>query len=210
MDLFLPPSELVSASLLAAVNIPLNWFDAVFIIVIGLGFMDGKKNGLSGEHIPLAKWILIGLAGGVMGDLLGSLLQMTLSLSNYWSRMIGAFVWIGIIWSVFAFLNSKGISQLKDSDWFGRAEYPLGVVAGVFKLFCILLTVLSLLNGRLYTAQQIQAQREAQIKELGSAIFPTVGMINGAVFKSSYVGPYLKSWFSWAMITASPPPPKRP
>lgn len=195
--------------LLAAVHLSFNWFDAVFLITIGFGCYDGKKNGISGEHIPLFKWLLIGLAGGVMGDLFGSLLQMTLSLSSYWSRMIGAVLWIGTGWGVFAFLNSKGINQLKDSDWFGKVEYPLGVVAGALRLFCILLTVMSLLHGRIYTTAQIQAQREEQIQELGSAIFPTVGMINGAVFKSSYIGPRLTRWMGWAFITASPAPPKR-
>jgi len=198
-----------SAALFAAVRLPLNWFDAVFVFTIGFGCREGRKNGLSGEHIPLFKWMLIGLAGGVMGDLIGSFLQMALSLSNYWSRMIGAALWIGIGWGLFAFLKSKGINQLKDSDWFGKVEYPIGVVAGALRMLCILFTVMSLLNGRIYTTAQIQAQREAQIQELGSAIFPTVGMINGAVFKSSYFGPRLTRWFGWAFITASPAPYRR-
>lgn len=209
MDVALSTSVTSPFPLLAAVQLSFNWFDAVFLITIGFGCYDGKKNGLSGEHIPLFKWMLIGLAGGVMGDLFGSLLQMTLSLSSYWSRMIGAALWIGTGWGVFAFLNSKGITQLKDSDWFGKVEYPLGVVAGALRLLCILLTVMSLLNGRIYTTAQIQAQREEQIRELGSAIFPTVGMINGAVFKGSYIGPRLNRWMGWAFITASPAPPKR-
>lgn len=195
-------------SLLAAVHLPLNWFDAVFVLTLGYGGRAGRANGLSGEHIPLCMWLLIGLAGGVMGDLFGSLLQMTLRLSSYWSRMIGGCLWIGAVWGGFAFLRSKGINQLKDSDWFGKIEFPLGIAAGALRTFCILLTVLSLLNGRIYTVEQIRAQREAQIQELGSAIFPTVGMINGAVFRSSFVGPYLLRWFGWALITASPAPPK--
>ena len=191
---------------LAAAGLPLNWFDATFFAVIGYGAYSGKKNGLSGEHVPLAQWILTGLAGGTMGDLFGSLLMLALKLSSYWSHMIGAVVWIVMVWGAFAFLKSKGLSQLKDSDWFGRTEYPFGVVAGSIKTLCILLTVLSLLNGRIYTAAQVRAQRDAQIEELGSALFPTVGMINGSVFQSSFFGPRLRRWFGWAMITTSPPP----
>lgn len=206
MDLVLSSDPAPWLPLLAAARLQLNWFDAAFVLAVGWGCYDGKRNGLSGEHLPLLKWMLIGLAGGVMGDLFGSILGMTLKLSNYWSRMIGAFMWIGAVWGAFAFLKSKGINQLKDSDWFGKIEYPLGFVAGAAKLFCILLTVLSLLNGRTYTPQQIAAQREAQIKEIGSAMFPTMGMINDAAFNRSFTGPRIRGWCGWAFITASPAP----
>ena len=199
----------VPIQFLAVAGLPLNWFDAVFLASVIYGGYRGKANGLSGEHVPLGQWILIGLAGGTMGDLLGSFLMLILKLSSYWSHMIGTTIWIVVIWGMFAFLKGKGHAQLRDSDWFGKTETPLGIAAGALKSFCILLTVLSLLNGRIYTVEQIRAQRESQIKELGSALFPTVGMINGAVFQTSFVGPYLRAWFGWAMITASPAPARR-
>ena len=208
MDLLPPPGTCLEFPLLAAARIPLNWFDAACLFAVGFGCYDGRRNGVSGEHLPLLKWILIGLAGGVMGDLFGSVLQMALSLSHYWSRMIGVGIWIGAVWGSFAFLKSKGINQLKDSDWFGKIEFPLGFVAGAFRLLCIVLTVMSLLNGRIYTAAQIEAQRAAQVRELGSAVFPTMGMINDAAFNRSFTGPYLRRWFGWAFITASPAPSK--
>lgn len=186
--------------LLAALR--LNMFDALVLGALGWGVYQGKQQGAASTHVSVVQWMLIGFGGGAMGNLFGSFLSSILG-SPYWSQLIGYFVWIFIIMIVFAFLNSKGMGEWKNSDWFGRLEYPLGILGGLIKYFCIILTVMSILNAKHYTPAMIKADRDWQIEEFGSTLFPSLTMLNNMIFNTSFSGPNIKRVFGWAILSSA-------
>lgn len=190
-----------SIMLFAATALRLNMFDAVLVGLVGFGIWRGKQEGFSGEHMGLLQWMLITLAGGIMAGALGSLFESLFSASRYWGQILGFIMWAAMVVGGFSFLASKGKVELGDGDTFGRLEYPLGILAGAIKNFCILLAVISLLNGRHYSAEQIAASRAAQVKEFGSALIPTPALLSQSVFQASFFGPHIKKYLSWAMLT---------
>ena len=40
-------------------TLPFNAFDLVLVVVLGLGIYSGRKQGMSGELLPLVKWLAI-------------------------------------------------------------------------------------------------------------------------------------------------------
>ena len=193
-----------SIMLFAATEFRLNMFDAVLVGVVGYGIWRGKQEGFSGEHMGLLQWSLISLPGGNMAGALGAVFEGLFSTSLYWGQILGFVLWAAMVVGGFSFLASKGKFELGDGDTFGRFEYPLGILGGAIKNFCILLAVISLLNGRYYTAEQIAASRAAQVKEFGSALIPTPPLLSQNVFQSSFFGPKIKKYMSWAMLTPIP------
>ena len=186
----------------------LNMFDALILGALGWGIYQGKEEGASSTHVSVVQWMLIGLAGGFMGNLLGSFLLMIFG-SPYWSQLFGFFLWIFMVACFFAYLNSKGKGEWKDADWFGRTEYPLGILGGLIKYFCIILTIMSILNAKHYTPAMIKADRDWQIEEFGSMLFPSFTMLNNTVFNTSFSGPHLTKVFGWAILPSAKPPVKR-
>jgi len=199
-------SSMEFTPLIAALR--LNMFDAVLAGALGWGIYQGKEHGASTTHVSVVQWMLIGLAGGFAGNLLGSLMFSILG-SAYWGQLTGYLLWIFIVAAFFAFLNSKGKGEWKDADWFGRLEYPLGVLGCVLKYFCIILTIMSILNAKHYSAEDIRKDRAWQIEEFGSALFPTFTMLNNTVFNTSFCGPYVKKAFSWAILPSAKAPTRR-
>jgi len=187
--------------LFAATELRLNLFDAVLVGLVGYGIWRGKEGGMSGEHMGFLQWTLIALPGGLMGGLLGSLFAGLFAASPYWGQILGFLIWGALVVGVFSFLASKGKVELAEADTFGRLEYPLGILAGATKNFCILLAVISLLNGRYYSPEQVAASRAAQMKEFGIQLIPTPTLLNHTVFQTSFFGPHIRKYLSWAMLT---------
>ncbi|MGB0583139.1 MAG: hypothetical protein ACPGVU_25935 [Limisphaerales bacterium] len=183
----------------------LNMFDALLLGALGWGVYQGKEQGASSTHVSVVQWMVIALPGGLAGAFLGSFLGPMLG-SAYWGQLTGYLIWIFIVVGFFAFLNSKGASEWKEADWFGKTEYPLGVLGCMIKYFCIVLTVMSLLNANYYTSEMIRRDREWQIEEFGSALFPSFTMLNNTVFNTSFSGPPLKKTFEgWAILPSAKP-----
>ncbi|MFT4688135.1 MAG: hypothetical protein ACKVHO_03630 [Verrucomicrobiia bacterium] len=188
-----------SGPLLAATGIPLNWFDAVILGALGYGYHLGKTNGAAEEHLPAMKWLLIVTLGGFGAGPLGGLFS-GIGLGKYWGQMF-AYLFLGfLVFLFFKFMDSRGQSKLKDSEWFGRMEYPLGIFLGMLKHLCIVVFFMALVNSKSVTAALVAASRENQIKEFGSEIFPTFPGINHGMFVNSFTGPYLRKGLKWILL----------
>ena len=46
-------------------SLPVNWFDAVVVLVLGFGLFRGRKNGMSKEILPLFQWLAVILVSGL-------------------------------------------------------------------------------------------------------------------------------------------------
>lgn len=196
-------------ALLGATSFSPNLFDAVLIGAVGYGIYTGKQEGASGIWMSSLQWLIIALPGGLMGGLFGAALRSLFGAGPFWSQILGYVMWILLVCGIFAFLYSKGKNEAIDGDKFGALEYPLGIFAGMLKGVFILLTVMSFLNGRVYSAQVIEASRAGQIEEFGTTLFPTVPMMHHLAFNSSFSGPHLKTAFGWAILQPVKAPARR-
>jgi len=208
MEWFASSSPALPA-LLGAAGFSPNLFDALLLGLLGYGGYKGKQDGASGTWLSFIQWLCIALPGGLMGGLFGAGLRALFGAGPFWSQIIGYSLWILLVCCVFGYLYSKGKDEAIDGDKFGRLEYPLGVLAGVLKGLFILLTVMSFLNGRVYTSQVIEASRANQIKEFGTTLFPTVPMLHHMAFNTSFSGPRLKTAFGWALLQPYQPVTRR-
>jgi hypothetical protein len=185
--------------LFAATGIPLNWFDAIILGALGYGYHLGKTNGASEEHMPAMKWLLIVTISGFGAPPLGGLFS-SIGLGKYWGQMMAYLFLAFLVFLFFKFLDSRGKSTLRDSEWFGRGEYPLGILLCMLKHMSIVVFVMALVNSKSVTAATVAASRENQIKEFGSAIFPTFPVINHGMFVNSFAGPHLRKRLKWVLL----------
>ncbi len=192
--------------LVGAMELRLNLFDAALVIMLGYGFHLGNREGASGLWLSAVQWLLIALPGGLMGGLMGSLFRGLIGAGPYWSQISGYACWLVMVWGVFAYLRSEGKDEAIDGDKFGRLEYPLGTLCGVLRNLFIVLTVISFLNARVYTRQQLAFDKQQQIEEFGTALFPTRSSLHGMVYNTSFFGPRVKFLFGWALLQPAPPP----
>lgn len=187
-------------SLLGAINLRANLFDAILLGLLAYGFHIGKCEGASGTWMSCVQWLLIALPGGFMGGFLGSLFRTLFSIGPGWSQFFGYMLWLIVIWGIFAFLASKGVHESVEGDKFGKLEYPLGILLNMFRNFFIILVVLSFLNARAYTSAELEAGRRKQIEELGSVFFPTPTSLHFTFHKNSFTGPKLQRYLGWAIL----------
>src|SRR5258706_9302795 len=61
---------------------PISWVDFVTVIVVGIGFVRGRKRGLSEELLDVLQWIIIVVAGAFFYRTLGDLMNQKPLLSQ--------------------------------------------------------------------------------------------------------------------------------
>lgn len=186
-------------------QLPLNWFDLAVVTVLLLGIRQGQKNGMSGELIPLLKWLVIVLVAGHGYEPLGRWLManspfglLTCYILAYLLSALG-------VMAVFSLAKRLVGGKLVGSDAFGRAEYYLGMGAGMLRFACVLLAGLALLNARLYTDAEVRAMQRFQKEMYGSNFFPTLQTLQREVFTASFLGPMVKQYCSSLLIRPTPP-----
>src|SRR5688572_18003207 len=135
----------------------ISWVDFAILLVVVAGIARGRKRGMSEELLDIVKWVGVLVAVAFLhrpaGEMLASSTMFSL-LSCY------IFVYTGIVLFLklfFGFIRKQIGDKLVSSDFFGSAEYYLGMIAGAFRYVCITVVVLAFLNARHYTAEEIQA-----------------------------------------------------
>lgn len=170
----------------------LGWFDVLVVALIVVGFYRGRKRGMSEEFPLLIQWIVI-LTGGAFlyrpaGELVSDLTGMG---KLFW------FVMIYLLWAITVktvvtwIVRAKG-DKVNLADTFGKAEYPLGVVAGMIRFVLVIFFSLALLNARLYSNAELTAMAKFQQDNFGNISLPTIGSIQGSIFRESVVGKLIK------------------
>jgi uncharacterized membrane protein required for colicin V production len=180
-----------------------SWVDAVIILMLILGLRRGLARGISEEVFDLFKW-LAGLAlagcfylplGDFMADGLG------FPPRHFWHLA----VYVGLVAGVrvpITFLHDRYGHKLLTSDFFGKAEYGLGTLAGACRYACIVLVCLAVFNGHYYTPEEIQNQVVAQENLFGSAPFPTTGTMQHEIFEASKFGSAARHYLPMLLIQA--------
>ncbi len=190
-------------------KLPVNIFDAIVLVVLGLGVWRGRKHGMSEELLMLLKWVSILLACAFSYEPLGRLIAQEGNFSLLSSYLM-AYVSVALgILILFAGLKRAFGGKLLGSDLFGKAEYYLGMGAGLVRFTCVLLVALAILNARFFSDAEIQAMERFQNDVYGSNFFPGLHNLQAMVFERSFMGPVIRQGLGFLLIKPTAPEEKK-
>jgi uncharacterized membrane protein required for colicin V production len=184
----------------------LNWFDFVVLLLLAVGVLRGRKRGMSEEVLDLVKWILIVIAAAYLYQPLGEFVASVTPFSNL-TCYIALYASIALVtYGFFAAIRRAIGQKLVTSDAFGEGEYYMGMVAGGFRYFCVLIVCLAFLNARLYNAEKVKADDAYWEKNLGSGIRPpSISHLQLSVFENSFCGGLARNYLAAYMIRPTAP-----
>ena len=140
-------------------NLPFNWFDVVFVVVLCLGLWRGRRNGMTKEVMPTFQWLTLVLVCGMFYPLFAPTYTNTLGTGKLASAVLGYFTLALATWVVFSILKRIFVPLLTGSNFFGGGEYYWGTFFGMIRFACMLVAALALLNAPFYTTAEIQAHK---------------------------------------------------
>lgn len=190
-------------------NLPFNWFDVVFLVMLLIGLQRGRKRGMSLEFITMLNWISIIVAAGLLYQPLGDWFMTVVPLGKLSAYILSYLAVAGAVAGIFQLIKGSLGGRLAGKDTFGKAEYYLGMPAGVVRFLCILMAGLALLNARLYRLDEVKRMQKYQLDNYGSEFFPTLQSCQASVFNKSLLGPHIKKHLSFLLIEPNQPEPKQ-
>jgi uncharacterized membrane protein required for colicin V production len=200
---------------LALDNLPVNWFDGAVLGILIFGLFRGRKHGMTREVLPLLKWVSLVLVCGFWYQTAAQLLVNTGRLSKLASCIFGYLLLAFAVFLVFLTIKRLLGYRLGENNFFGSAEYYLGMFSGMIRVACMLLAVLALLNAPFYTEVDIK-KHDAYVKRwFGGGLysgdyFPSLKTVQEQVFTKSFTGPYIKDYLGPLLIETVPPPKAKP
>ncbi len=182
-------------------KLPFNWFDVLLVVVLVAGILRGRKRGMSEELITLLRWLALvavcALFYQPVGDFIAGSGRVFSHLASYIMAYMGLALGVAVLFT----LIKRGLGgKLIGSDVFGKAEYYLGMPAGMVRFACMLIAVLALLNAREFTQQEIQRDEAYTMENYGSHFFPSVRSMQEMVFAKSLAGPWIKDKLAVLLI----------
>lgn len=191
----------------AANNLPVNYIDGVVGVWLVVGFIVGRKRGMTQEVIPTIGWLCaVILAGLFYVPLSAIIFQNTAGAFNHLWANITAYLAIAFaIYILFLWIKQNFSERLTGSDSFGSAEYYLGAFSGFLRFACIVVMVVAFVHSRVYTASELAATDKAQSKDFEGIRFPTYGSVQHAILAESLTGKLLQTYLHRLLITTGPP-----
>jgi len=194
-------------------NLPFNWFDVAVLLVLVMGLVRGRKNGMSKEVLRTFQWLALVIVCGFFYDTAAQLLINTVAWNKLNSYVAGYLILAFLVWLVFVVLKKALVPSLTGSNFFGNGEYYLGMMSGMVRFACIIFFALALLNAPVYTPAQIAAHQAYVKRWFGGGIYggnyvPDVPTVQDSVFKKSFVGPYIKDYLGQLLINTGSPEPE--
>lgn len=187
-------------------KLPINLFDFVFVGVLVVGVLRGRKHGMSEELLGLLKWVAIVFACAVAYEPLGKIFASSSRVFSLLSCYLMAYVAAALaVLILFAGVKRMLGGKLLGSDLFGSAEYYLGMGSGLIRASCMLMAALALLNARYFSPDEIQSMRKFQDDVYGSNFFPTLQTVQSAVFERSLAGRWIRGNLGFFLIKPTAP-----
>ncbi|MCS7338483.1 MAG: CvpA family protein [Verrucomicrobiae bacterium] len=187
-----------------AAKLPISWFDLVFVCLLIAGLFRGRKNGMSGELLPLLQWLTILFVCSEAYESVGNTLAATAQLSRLFSY-VAAYVGLAILVKAgFSLIKSVFKGKPLSADFFGRTEYYFGMLAGMARFGCMIVFVLALLNARLYTEAEIMRDIQFQRETYGAQFFPKLYTVQNHVFVQSTAGAFIRQHLGRFLIKPTP------
>lgn len=181
-------------------NMPVNWVDALAVAILVIGFIRGRKRGLSQELLDTIQWILIVVVGAMYYRPVAALLSKQPMFSTL-SYYILSYVLIALGFKIIFTLIKQRIGQkLIEGDVFGRFEYYGGMLAGSVRFSCAFLAVLSVLHAPHYSPEYWTKRAKEVDYNYGSDFFPHPCKIQKSVYKDSFTGRSTEHYASQFLI----------
>jgi uncharacterized membrane protein required for colicin V production len=187
-------------------QLPVNFFDALLIVVLAAGIARGRKHGMSEELMSLLTWLAILFGCAIIyqpgGELIGQFTSMFSRLTCYLMAYVAGALLVVLL---FAGIKRGLGGKLLGSDIFGRSEYYLGMGSGLVRFSCMLLAALALLNARYFSPTEVRAMEARDIDIYGSDFFPGLHSMQTTVFEKSLTGPWIKENLGFLLIEPTKP-----
>ena len=183
----------------------ISWVDFAILLVLAIGIIRGRKRGISEELLDIIKWVAILTAVAFIHRPAGEMLASS-SVFSLLSCYIFVYTLIVVFFKLFfGFIRKQVGDKLVSSDFFGSAEYYLGMVAGAFRYLCVTIVVLAFINARYYSPEEIQADVDFQKNNFGDISFPTLKTLQNEVFNHSFLGMATRDFVPFLLIPSTPP-----
>jgi uncharacterized membrane protein required for colicin V production len=177
---------------MAMKNLPISWVDLVTIAVLVVGFIRGRKRGMSEELLDVFQWLLAVFIAGLAYDPFGDILFNYINFFSLLVSRILAYILIVIGVQVFFIILKRVVGEkLVGSDLFGRLEYYLGMIAGMLRFACMLFIVYALVHSREYTQEERDEQAKDQERDFGTITLPSWSSLQEEIFKRSISGQFV-------------------
>jgi uncharacterized membrane protein required for colicin V production len=184
----------------------LSWVDLVILLVVIAGVYSGRKRGMSEELLDIIKWVSVLAVVAFLQRPMGEMLATSTSVFSLLSCHIFVYTMIVVFFKVlFGFVRRHIGDKLVSSDFFGSAEYYLGMLAGAFRYVCVTIVVLAFLNARYYSPEELQADVNFQKNNFGDIRFPTLATLQNEVFTQSFFGTATRDFVPFLLIPPTPP-----
>jgi uncharacterized membrane protein required for colicin V production len=199
-----------------ASSLGFNFFDIVLVAVLGFGFWRGRRNGMSKEAVPTAKWVVLVVACTLGYASVGGLLIHYGIIRNVFGKLfreqtaayVAAYLAIAlVVFIIFSYIKKAFKEKLDGDSAFGNSEYYLGMLAGTVRYACMMVFFLALLNAPVYTMADINARQEFNNRWFGGGLagysgdfIPSIDEVQAGVFKDSLLGPQIKNNLSVLLI----------
>lgn len=169
-------------------SLQFNWVDLTFVAVLVAGLAAGRRRGMSQELLDLLKWLAVVAVAGFCYEPLGAYLAEWAALSLLTCYWVAYGLLALTVLLVFSVLRRAVGQKLVSSDLFGRGEFYLGMLAGALRYACVVVAVLALIHGRLYTPEELRRAIAYQQQEFGSVVVPTFGELRQQILVHSRLG----------------------
>jgi uncharacterized membrane protein required for colicin V production len=183
----------------------ISWVDFAILMVVIIGIVRGRKRGMSEELLDIIKWVTVLTAVAFVHRPAGEMLAAS-SVFSLLSCYVFVYTLIIVFFKLFfGFVRRQIGDKLVSSDFFGSAEYYLGMVAGAFRYVCVTIVVLAFIGARYYSPEEIQADADFQKNNFGDIRFPTLKSLQHEVFGRSFVGTATRDFVPFLLIPPTPP-----
>ncbi|MGH8023084.1 MAG: CvpA family protein [Limisphaerales bacterium] len=190
-------------------RLPINWFDAAVLILLGFGAFRGRKNGMTRELAPLVQWLLAATVPALGYVVLARYFNGECHVDKLRSALAGYLAIAIALFLIFTPIKRALKKRAESGGLFGGGEYYLGMCAGPVRYASMILFALALLNARFYTSGEIAAKKAYDERWYGGGLysgnyFPDLHTAQNSIFKDSFLGPLIASNLSILLIQTGP------
>ncbi|HMJ65299.1 MAG TPA: CvpA family protein [Candidatus Binatia bacterium] len=182
-----------------------SWVDLAIVLLVVTGIVRGRKRGMSEELLDIIKWVAVLTAVAFILRPAGEMLAVSTMFSLLSCYVFVYTIIVVLMKLIFGFVRRQIGDKLVSSDFFGSAEYYLGMVAGAFRYLCVIVVAMAFLNARYYSPEEIAADAAFQQNNFGDIRFPTLANLQSQVFTRSALGSVTREFVPFLLIPPTAP-----
>lgn len=134
---------------------PVSWFDISVLILMLIGFIHGRRNGISVELLDVTKWLTVIVLGNLYYRPFGDWFATRAGITHNYADL---FMYIAIMMAVlsgFELIKKVAHGKLFSKAFFGKMETRFGMVAGTVRYLCYIFIGIVILNTPIYGPHEL-------------------------------------------------------